>query len=218
MFGLLNLAWPAGVGDVMSLEEERQQRIEFMRRLKDEIDGSSAWSVDPRIIGHRMGLHGWDTSAIVNQLVEAALVEEVYGEEVRLTDAGRREVEQSQSVSTDSQMAPKISMHFSGNAYGVQAGTVGSNQYVAVNLVSERATIQAFLTALRQELDELPISAEERDIVTSDIDTVEAQLRSPKPRNAVLREAVSSLREVVLGAAGSGAFAGLVELAQHIHV
>ncbi len=114
----------------MSLEEEGQPRMEFMRRLKDEIDGSSAWSVDPRIIGNRMGLDGWDTRAIVNQLVEAAFVEEVYGEEVHLTDAGRREVEQSQSVSTDSQMTPNISMYFGGNAYGVQAGTVGSNQYV----------------------------------------------------------------------------------------
>jgi hypothetical protein len=202
----------------MSLEEEGQQRMEFMRRLKDEIDGSSAWSVDSRIIGNRMGLYSWDIRAIVNQLVEAAFVEEMYDEEVRLTDAGRREVEQSPSVSTDSQMTSNISMYFSGDAYGVQAGTVGSNQYVAVDLASERSTIQAFLTALRRELDELPISAEERDVVSADIDTVEAQLRSPKPRNTILRETVSSLREVVLGAAGSGAFAGLVELAQHIHV
>jgi hypothetical protein len=202
----------------MSLEEEGQQRMEFMRRLKDEIDGSLAWSVASRIIGNRMGLNSWDIRAIVNQLVEAAFVEEMYDEEVRLTDAGRREVEQSASVSTDSQMTPNISMYFGGDAYGVQAGTVGSNQYVAVDFASERSTIQAFLTALRRELDELPISAEERDVVSADIDTVEAQLRSPKPRNTILRETVSSLREVVLGAAGSGAFAGLVELAQHIHI
>src|ERR1700722_16271555 len=103
----------------MSLEEERQPRMEFMRRLRDEIDGSSVWSIDPRIIGYRMGLNGWDTREIVNQLVEAALVEEIYNDEVRLTDSGRREVEQSQPVPTDSQMTPNISMYFSGDTYGV---------------------------------------------------------------------------------------------------
>ena len=202
----------------MSLEEESQQRMEFMRRLKDEIDESSVSSVDPRIIGNRMGLGGLESYAIVHQLVDAALVEEIYDGEVRLTDASRREVEQSQPKSTEAHVTPNISMYFSGNAYGVQAGTVGSNQYVAVDLASERPAIQSFLAALRQELDELPISSEGRDIVSADIDTVEAQLRIPKPRNTILRETVSSLREVALGAAGSGAFAGLVELAQHTHV
>jgi len=54
--------------------------------------------------------------------------------------------------------------------------------------------------------------------VRADLDTVEAQLRSPNPRPAVLRETLSSLRAVAEGAAGSGFFAGLLELAQHVHL
>jgi hypothetical protein len=103
-----------------------------------------------------------------------------------------------------------------GNAYGVQAA--GGDQAVTVNFAAELPAIREFIEGFRTQLDQLPLSAEQLEEVTADLEAAEAQLESPKPRPAILRAAVNSLREVALGAAGSGAFAGLVELAQHIHV
>lgn len=103
-----------------------------------------------------------------------------------------------------------------GDAYGVQAA--GGNQAVTVNFAAELPAIKEFIEQFRSQLDQLPLSAEELEEVTADLEAAEAQLKRPKPRPAVLQATVNSLREVVLGAAGSGAFAGLLELAQHIHV
>jgi ABC-type transporter Mla subunit MlaD len=103
------------------------------------------------------------------------------------------------------------------DVYGLQAGTVGSTQDVTVELADERQAIEAFLAEVRRQLDRLPLSIEQLEGVREDLQTAETQLQSARPRHAILQAAVSSLREVVLGAAGSGAFAGLVELAQHIH-
>jgi hypothetical protein len=102
------------------------------------------------------------------------------------------------------------------NAYGVQANTSGIQSFT-INFASDLPAIKAFVAGFRDRLDELPLSEELREDVTSDLEAAEAQLNSPRPRPAILHAAVSSLREVALGAAGSGAWVGLVELAQHIH-
>jgi hypothetical protein len=101
------------------------------------------------------------------------------------------------------------------NAYGMQAG--GSIQNFAINLASELPAIREFVEQFREHLDELPLSPQQLEDVNADLDAAAAQLARARPRPAILHAAVSSLREIVLGAAGSGAFAGLVELAQHIH-
>src|ERR1017187_7297746 len=204
----------------MSHDDESRRRAEFMRRLYELIE-YPVRPIRPDIIGARMALDPRQAEGLVRQLVRAEFVAvSSYNGGVWLTDAGKREVEQARTVSVDAEerVPSNVLVHVRGNAYGVQAGTVGSNQYVAVDLAAERPAIEAFLAALRLELDRLPVSGKVLEMARSDLETAEAQLRSPKPRNAILRETVSALREVVLGMAGSGAYVGLVELAQHVHV
>lgn len=110
---------------------------------------------------------------------------------------------------------PNVTFNIAGNAYGVQAH--GGDQNLSVNLTVALPAIRAFVGEFRTQLDQLPLSPEQLEEVSADLEVAEAQLNSSKPRPAILRAAVYSLREVALGAAGSGAFAGLLELAQHIH-
>jgi hypothetical protein len=107
------------------------------------------------------------------------------------------------------------------NAYGMQIGS-GNTQHSTVNFESELPAIREFIERFREQLSDLPLSAEQLEDVSADLETAEAQLESKRPRPAILRAAVESLREVAINAAGSaagsGIFVGLTELAQHIHL
>ena len=102
----------------------------------------------------------------------------------------------------------------------ISKSAIGDQAAVSMTgeVMSQRSAIEAFLRELRRELSRLPLPPTQLEIVTADLDAAEAQLRSPAPRSDLLRGTVSALREVALGVAGSGAFAGLVELAQRIHL
>lgn len=210
----------AGSRGAVPLDEKRRRRAEFMQLLYDQVDGGVMPSVPSETIGSEMGLSPTETDAVVEYLANEGLVEFVGGGEVSLMHGGVREVEQARSAPEQSteHFPPYVSLHVEGNVYGLQAGTIGSTQTVIVDLADQRPAIDAFIVEMRQQLGRFPISAEEREIVEADLDTVEAQIRSPKPRLSVLRETLASLRAVAEGAAGSGAFAALLELAHHIHL
>jgi hypothetical protein len=108
-----------------------------------------------------------------------------------------------------------VSIHIEGNSYGLQVA--GVEQNVTVNLTAELPAIKEFIEEFRAQLDHLPLSPEQLEEVTVDLEVAETQLQSAKPRPAILRAAVNSLREVAFATAGSGAWVGLVELAEHIH-
>jgi hypothetical protein len=111
---------------------------------------------------------------------------------------------------------PDVSVHIEGNAYGLRVA--GIEQTVTVNLAAELPAVKEFVEEFRAQLDQLSLSPEQLEDVTADLEVAEAQLQSPKPRPAILGAAVNSLREVTFATAGSGAWVGLVELAQHIHL
>jgi len=204
----------------MSLDEDSRLRAEFMDRLYEETEYPTSSWVDPDPIGVRIDIESSSSSLylLVEHLVHAGFVEKAYDEEVRLTDAGVREVLKTRSAAQSTeQIPPNVFVNVGRDVYGLQAGTIGSTQNVIFGLGPERKAIEAFLAELRTQLDQLPLSVEQLEDLTEDLETAEAQLRRPRPRPAILQAAVSSLREVVLGAAGSGAVTGLVELAQHIH-
>jgi DNA-binding MarR family transcriptional regulator len=200
--------------------DEIQRDAAFLRRLNEEIGDSPFASVRPEIIAARMHLERWDVYETVERLLRAELIEQHYNDEVQLTDAGRREAAlllSSPEMHGDAARSSAV-VNIQGDAYGVQAATVGTIQYVAVNLASECPAIEEFLAALSDKLDELEISDDQRAAMRADLETAQAQLRSPHPREKILREILSELRAVILGMAGSGAWAGLAELAQHVHV
>lgn len=74
-------------------DEDSQLRAEFMERLYEEFpDNPSTW-IAPKPIGLRIGIDlGPDLHLLVDHLEEAGYLETDYEENVRLTNAGRREV------------------------------------------------------------------------------------------------------------------------------
>jgi hypothetical protein len=56
---------------------------------------------------------------------------------------------------------------------------------------------------VRQSIDELGLADDAKAEAESDLDTLDAQLSSPRPKATIVRESLRSLRNVLEGAAGS---------------
>lgn len=77
----------------MALDDDSQLRAEFMERLYEETAEPTFTWVDPEPIGVRIGIEiSSAVFVLIEHLVSAGYVEKAYDEEVRLTEAGVREV------------------------------------------------------------------------------------------------------------------------------
>lgn len=197
------------------LEDRRQRRAAFMHALYELVDASTLASALPSEVGRTAGLALEEAESVVEYLENDGLIEtRTLAGDVSITHRGVKEVEQSLARPDEpTEHFPPATVYVAGDVYGLQAGTSNSTQQVEVVLDADASrAIGAFAQALREVVDELP--DDEREAARADLDTVDAQLRSPRPRRAVLREALRSLRAIAESATGSGAFAGAAALAQ----
>lgn len=104
------------------------------------------------------------------------------------------------------------SINFFGPVYQsqIQHGTQSSVQVQAADL--DLQLVREFISALKDRADALPLPGDQKAELGVDIETVETQLRSPRPKAAVLRESLRSIRNVLEGAAGSVIAAELLKL------
>jgi len=63
---------------------------------------------------------------------------------------------------------------------------------------------------------DLPLTGEELAEADAEAATIEAQLRSPKPKRRIIRESLSVLTGLLIGAGGSAVYNGAVELLRRL--
>ncbi len=92
----------------------------------------------------------------------------------------------------------------------IQQGNVGSNQDVRFGEADAEA-LAGLIAEVRKILPELGLGHEDAQVVVEDVDTIERQVRSPRPKRSVVKECLTSLRTIMEGAAGGAASTGVVE-------
>jgi hypothetical protein len=98
----------------------------------------------------------------------------------------------------------------------IQTGSLGATQTTTVddlNLELVREVVDQYEDEAAPGLD-----ASKADEARAEINTIRAQLDSPRPKPVVIRESLMSLRALVEGAAGSIPAAGLLDLLARIHL
>jgi hypothetical protein len=86
----------------------------------------------------------------------------------------------------------------------------------AVLTVVEYRTLERFIQEVRGLLESAPLDPEDRADAEAQLDTIEAQMRSPRPRRRLIGMALGWLKAAggaaVGGALGNAAYAGIVSL------
>ncbi len=103
--------------------------------------------------------------------------------------------------------AGKISYNIN-NFYGpVQAAQVQQTSDSAMQFSTQMTVdfepLKRFLEELQRKIEELVIAPEETRTLRADLDSVAAQLRSPKPKLSILKDCLTSLRNILENAGGT---------------
>lgn len=93
----------------------------------------------------------------------------------------------------------------------IQAETSHSQQAITKLLVDPK-TILDFIEKARTSITELHLEKMESDELASELDTLEAQAKSPKPKKNILHESLKSVRTILEGAAGKIVADGLINV------
>lgn len=90
----------------------------------------------------------------------------------------------------------------------IQIEATNSTQTQSVEFDTEK--INQLVEALRNTIDVLGVGQAEKEELVSEINTLDAQANSPKPKNSIIGESLSSVRRIMEGASGNLVASGLL--------
>lgn len=102
--------------------------------------------------------------------------------------------------------------HFHGDVSGSQVQQFSQHSTQVQSKSVDVAALTHFIAEMRGALPELGLRAEVHDEASAELDTLAAQAKSPKPKPVVVRESLTTLRNVLEGTTGSLIAAGLLSL------
>jgi hypothetical protein len=201
-----------------SLTKKKTDRFRFLHRLYERTNGDHYALEDMFEVGADVGLSRDDAHLVMQYLVgEGLATHRAIGGAVAMTHAGVVEVERALSTpETPTHYFPPVvnilhvqSMVGSQIQQGTHDSTQSQSQTISQN---DLASIQTLLTSLQGNLANLGLSPEAHAEATAEVQTVEAQLRSTKPKAGILRESLRTLRNLVEGVASNALAAGILPL------
>ena len=78
--------------------------------------------------------------------------------------------------------------------------------------------VREFLGQYDAQAADLDLPAAAAEELAAEIDTIKAQIRSPRPKHHIIRESLRCIRAILESASGGVAAVGLLDLLQHIHL
>jgi hypothetical protein len=84
----------------------------------------------------------------------------------------------------------------------IQQQTSSSGQSLVVDTLDIESILR-FLTEIKENMSGLQLSSEMEQKIKAEVDTIDAQVSSPKPKVSIVRESLSSIRRILEGAGGA---------------
>ncbi|MCK4348668.1 MAG: hypothetical protein KAW47_08635 [Thermoplasmatales archaeon] len=157
-------------------------------------------------MGNELGFDRAETDRISQYLVGEYLMEyAAQGGIIAITHQGVIEVEDALSNPEEpTQYFPPvniINIHHMQNSQ-IQQGTVESTQSQHIELKTKNDIFE-FVELVKSKLPDLSLNAEDMAEIEADINTVQSQISSSRPKKSILRECLSSMQRLLEGIAGS---------------
>jgi hypothetical protein len=188
------------------LEETKKKRFEFLNSLYEITGGSSHKIVNMFELGTELAFDREEVNLITQYLAGEHLMEHrTIGGGIGITHYGVKEVEEALShPEKPTTYFPPVNIihihHMEGSQ--IQQGTISSSQTATFNQQSTKELLD-FIKDLRDKQSDLKLSPDDASELSSDIDTVESQLKSSRPKTGIITEGLKSIKTILEGAAGS---------------
>ncbi len=197
------------------IRELNRLRFDLLRRLYDVSGGRRDVIVALNDLANEMGIDRNDAYSLADWLRGEYLLEfKTLGPGIAITHHGVKEIESAIAAPDEpTTYFPPVNLIYVGSMSGsqIQQGTIASNQSQLI-ANTDPALLIELIASVREALEELQLSAEQADELESDLATLEAQATSPRPKSTIVREALSSIRTILEGAAGQVAASILINM------
>jgi len=187
----------------MELNEKKRNRFLFLELLYKESNGNTSARFDMWEVGNELNLERAETSRIVDYLIGEHLIEPVaLGGIIGLTHWGVKEVEEAHEnpeKPTEHFLPINIINVGSMNNSTLQQGT----NYSTINFqLDESKTIdlETIIKSLNSIQKSLNISTDLQKELISEIQTLESQRKSPRPKGIIISESLKSIKTILEGA------------------
>ncbi len=190
------------------LEIKKSNEALFMRRLYEATDGDYLVSVDWDELTEGMNLSEEKTRILVRYLSQEGLIKSGgMGKSVNITHPGVVEVRQSlENPNKATEHFPPaatilniINSSVSGSSIAQASANVNQT---AIYTGEQRQDLQTVLDQVRNVLDQNLLDAEDSQVVRADIQTVEAQIESPRPNDTIIQASLTSILNVLAAIGG----------------
>jgi hypothetical protein len=189
---------------MVDFKEIKKNRFDFLRTLYDET-GGDIWKtyfiVD---IGRKLDFDPDEAEKIAQYLQDEGLIEIMSKDrDIRILHAGIKEVEEAM------EHPDKPTDHFPENVIHIETmlgsqivqASPGATQ-LNILTADDRRTIEEDLALLKEHLDELKLPPEQESDLRAETETIEAQMKSSKPKREVVAGAYASIKGILQSAAG----------------
>ncbi len=189
----------AEIENLISTTKEGKLSMPYSSNVQAKLIKAGDLMSPPVLIVSESRLHGIVDAVRTTILNWALKLEEsgINGENLSFSDEDRK-------------MASKIVFNIGSMSNSqIQAETLHSQQLL-INASLDPKVILDFVTKARMSLPELQLEDTQKKELGSELDTLEAQAKSPKPKSNILHESLKSVRTILEGAAGRLAAEGLI--------
>jgi hypothetical protein len=188
-----------------NIQETQRKRFQFLQKLYEVTEGSELASVNLWELGTELGFSRPETDRIDEYLTGEGLTTHIaLGGSLGITHQGIVEVEAALSKPDEpSSYFPPVNNYFYVDQMigsQIQQGTSQSSQVLTYNANDIEALLK-FVADMKSQLSELKLDADSQAEVQADVETIETQIKSPRPKFAAIKECLVSLRTILEGIA-----------------
>lgn len=193
-----------------ALEEKKRLRLLFMNTVYEKTHGDRFTFTNLGEIAPALNLNAEEAGVIGEYLVGEGLIKwATFGGGIAITHEGIKVVEEalSQPDKPTYYFPPAITvLHVGQNTGQIQVGTSGSVQKQVQGIGhSDQAELARFVQEIRRSRETLGVEANAGAELDAQLATIDAQMKSPRPQQAVLKGAGEVLVEILKSASGSAA-------------
>jgi hypothetical protein len=212
---------------MVDIKDIKKKRFEFLYGLFDETNqdtSNTTYTVGD--IGDKLGFEPDEAKKIAWYLKDEGLTEvkETFGAAgiratIQITHAGIKEVEEAienPDKPTDHFLPVNI----------IQVGQMIDSQIAQaspdatqLNILTadDRRKIEADLALLKEGVNQLKLPPEQESDLRAEVETIEAQMKSSRPKREVIKAAYASIKSILQSAAGGVAAHIAIQLLSKLH-
>ncbi len=190
---------------MVDIQQLRKDRFKFLHLLYEKTEGSATKFLREREIGEELGFDKDLTYRIAEYLKGEMLLDYPEFGSVNITHEGVIEVETAlQNPEESTNYFPAVNIINIQNMENslIQQGTHSSKQSANIS-ISSIPQINDFLDQLKKELPNVSIEPDDKEEIESDIQTIELQLKTKRPKSEIIKTCFGSIQRILEGTGGS---------------